>query len=86
MRIILLIFEADSEVDQSTANFVKLKIQVLFKFFLFQVKNATQKANLLKLKNFVLVKFLDDGMVDPRDSEVLMVLPVYMYCVFYILG
>ncbi|KAK3089757.1 hypothetical protein FSP39_006258 [Pinctada imbricata] len=32
-------------------------------------RNATEKANLLKLQNFVLVKFLDDGMVDPRDSE-----------------
>lgn len=32
-------------------------------------KNATQKNNLLKLKNFVLVKFLQDSMVDPRDSE-----------------
>ncbi|KAL8561741.1 Palmitoyl-protein thioesterase 1 [Nucella lapillus] len=31
--------------------------------------NQTYKANLLKLKNLVLVKFLDDTMVDPRDSE-----------------
>lgn len=35
-----------------------------------QKRNVTQKNNLLKLKNFVLVKFLQDEMVDPRDSEV----------------
>ncbi|XP_052089152.1 palmitoyl-protein thioesterase 1-like [Mytilus californianus] len=31
--------------------------------------NATYKTNLLKVKNIALVKFLDDGMVQPRDSE-----------------
>lgn len=38
--------------------------------YITQKRNATQKNNLLKLKNFVLVKFLQDSMVDPRDSEV----------------
>ncbi|CAG2212260.1 palmitoyl-protein thioesterase 1-like [Mytilus galloprovincialis] len=31
--------------------------------------NATYKTNLMKVKNIALVKFLDDGMVQPRDSE-----------------
>ncbi|GFO13381.1 palmitoyl-protein thioesterase 1 [Plakobranchus ocellatus] len=31
--------------------------------------NATYKTNLLKLKNMVLVKFAEDTMVDPKDSE-----------------
>nr|KAG5711708.1 hypothetical protein BaRGS_023472 [Batillaria attramentaria] len=31
--------------------------------------NSSYKENLLKLKNLVLVKFLQDGMVDPRESE-----------------
>ncbi|GFS13547.1 palmitoyl-protein thioesterase 1 [Elysia marginata] len=31
--------------------------------------NQTYKTNLLKLKNLVLVKFADDTMVDPKDSE-----------------
>lgn len=34
-----------------------------------RVKNATYKENLLKLQNFVMVKFSEDTMVDPRDSE-----------------
>ncbi|XP_064604574.1 palmitoyl-protein thioesterase 1-like [Liolophura sinensis] len=33
------------------------------------VRNATQRANLLKLTNLVLVKFLKDTMVDPKESE-----------------
>ena len=33
------------------------------------VKNATYKANLIKLQNFVLVKFLNDTMVQPKESE-----------------
>lgn len=32
-------------------------------------KNATYKANLLSLKNFVLVKFLQDTVVQPLESE-----------------
>ncbi|KAL5016722.1 hypothetical protein ScPMuIL_006311 [Solemya velum] len=32
-------------------------------------KNATYKTNLMKIKNLVLVKFLRDTMVDPKDSE-----------------
>lgn len=31
--------------------------------------NPDYKTNLMKLKNFVMVKFLEDGMVDPRESE-----------------
>ncbi|XP_005098447.1 palmitoyl-protein thioesterase 1 [Aplysia californica] len=31
--------------------------------------NATYKANLMKLKNLVLVKFSEDTMVDPKESE-----------------
>lgn len=31
--------------------------------------NQTYKANLMKLKNFVMVKFLNDTMVIPKDSE-----------------
>lgn len=31
--------------------------------------NATYKANLMKLQNFVMVKFLKDSMVQPKDSE-----------------
>jgi len=34
-----------------------------------RVVNATYKSNLLKLKNLVLVKFLQDHMVEPRESE-----------------
>ncbi|XP_062506764.1 palmitoyl-protein thioesterase 1-like isoform X2 [Corticium candelabrum] len=33
------------------------------------VKNATYKENLMKLKNFVMVKFLQDTMVQPKESE-----------------
>ena len=33
-------------------------------------KNATYKQNLLKLENFVMVKFEKDTMVQPRESEV----------------
>ncbi|XP_064624573.1 palmitoyl-protein thioesterase 1-like [Lineus longissimus] len=33
------------------------------------VKNSSYKTNLMKLKNFVMVKFLKDTMVDPRASE-----------------
>jgi len=32
-------------------------------------KNATYKANLLKLSNFVMVQFLQDTMVEPKESE-----------------
>ena len=32
--------------------------------------NATYKANLAKLQNFVMVKFLQDTMVQPKESEV----------------
>lgn len=31
--------------------------------------NQTYKANLMKLKNFVMVKFSEDTMVDPKDTE-----------------
>ncbi|ELU18250.1 hypothetical protein CAPTEDRAFT_166676 [Capitella teleta] len=31
--------------------------------------NSTYKQNLMKLKNFVMVKFLKDTMVEPKDSE-----------------
>ncbi|ESP00518.1 hypothetical protein LOTGIDRAFT_186317 [Lottia gigantea] len=34
-----------------------------------RVKNPVYKENLLKLKNLVLVKFLQDTMVDPKESE-----------------
>jgi len=34
-----------------------------------KVVNETYRENLQKLENFVLVKFLQDGMVVPRDSE-----------------
>jgi hypothetical protein len=34
------------------------------------VKNSTYKENLMKLKNFVMVKFLQDTMVIPKESEV----------------
>lgn len=33
------------------------------------VKNETYKTNLMKLKNFVMVKFLQDTMVQPKESE-----------------
>ncbi|XP_074642317.1 palmitoyl-protein thioesterase 1-like isoform X2 [Tubulanus polymorphus] len=32
-------------------------------------KNMTYRTNLMRLKNFVMVKFLRDTMVDPKDSE-----------------
>ncbi|XP_013775536.1 palmitoyl-protein thioesterase 1-like [Limulus polyphemus] len=32
-------------------------------------KNETYKKNLMKLKNFVMVKFSQDTMVDPKDTE-----------------
>ena len=35
-----------------------------------QVKNATYKANLMKLEQFVMVMFLKDTMVQPKESEV----------------
>ncbi|XP_050401616.1 palmitoyl-protein thioesterase 1 [Patella vulgata] len=34
-----------------------------------RTKNPVYKENLLKLKNLVLVKFLEDTMVDPKESE-----------------
>ena len=34
-----------------------------------RVKNSTYKTNLMKLKNFVMVKFLQDTMVIPKESE-----------------
>lgn len=34
-----------------------------------RVKNDTYKENLMKLQNFVMVKFLQDTMVQPKDSE-----------------
>ncbi|XP_069125987.1 palmitoyl-protein thioesterase 1-like [Argopecten irradians] len=34
-----------------------------------KIKNATYKANLQKLKNFVMLKFTLDTMVQPRESE-----------------
>jgi hypothetical protein len=37
---------------------------------LFQAVNQTYKENLMKVKNFVMVKFLRDTMVDPKDTEV----------------
>lgn len=33
------------------------------------VKNETYKQNLMKLENFVMVQFTQDGMVQPRESE-----------------
>lgn len=36
----------------------------------FKTKNMTYKTNLQKLKNFVMIKFTEDTMVQPRDSEV----------------
>ena len=35
-----------------------------------QVKNATYKANLMKLELFAMVMFLKDTMVQPKESEV----------------
>ncbi len=35
-----------------------------------QVVNETYKKNLMSLNKFVMVKFLQDTMVDPVDSEV----------------
>ena len=35
-----------------------------------QVFNATYKKNLMRLKNFVMVKFLNDTMVEPKETEV----------------
>lgn len=37
---------------------------------LFQSVNESYKKNLMALKKFVMVKFLNDTMVDPVDSEV----------------
>ena len=37
---------------------------------MYQSVNATYKSNLEKLKNLVLVKFSQDTMVIPRESEV----------------
>ncbi|OWF36658.1 Palmitoyl-protein thioesterase 1 [Mizuhopecten yessoensis] len=34
-----------------------------------RTKNATYKANLQKLKNFVMLKFTEDTMVQPKESE-----------------
>lgn len=34
-----------------------------------RIKNSTYKENLMKLKNFVMVMFLKDTMVDPKESE-----------------
>lgn len=42
----------------------------MIQLFLFQVQNDQYKQNLLKLQNMVLVKFLNDTMVVPPDSEV----------------
>lgn len=35
-----------------------------------QKKNQTYITNLQKLKNFVMIKFTEDTMVQPKDSEV----------------
>ena len=35
-----------------------------------QVINTTYRANLLKLKNFVMVLFNNDTIVEPKESEV----------------
>ena len=35
------------------------------------MKNPEYKTNLMKLKNFVMVMFGKDTMVDPKESEVL---------------
>ena len=37
---------------------------------LVQVVNVTYKTNLMKLKNFVMIKFNNDSVVQPRESEV----------------
>ena len=42
----------------------------LFNPLTIQVKNLKYKENLMKLTNFVMVKFLKDTMVQPNDSEV----------------
>ena len=39
-------------------------------YHVLQTVNPAYKANLMKLKNLVLVKFLQDTMVDPKESEV----------------
>ena len=42
---------------------------ITFVFF-YQTVNPSYKTNLMKLKNFVMVKFGKDTMVDPKESEV----------------
>ena len=37
---------------------------------IFQKVNKDYKTNLMKLENFVMVKFSEDTMVDPKESEV----------------
>ena len=46
-----------------------------------QVFNATYKKNLMKLSNFVMVMFLHDTMVQPKESEVTCFV---MGCVCYV--
>ena len=48
----------------------------------FEVFNATYKNNLMTLKNFVMVKFLNDTMVQPKESEVTDVLFSNGLCLF----
>lgn len=58
----------DALVGSTSQNAAFRLYNVLFD--LFQTVNRTYFDNLTKLNNFVLVKFLNDSMILPKESEV----------------